>query len=764
MLYKNSNAPISDRVRDLISRMTIEEKIAQMLGVWQNKYEYFIDENGKFNKQLAKQHLQNGIGQIGRPSDTNASDIAAPDGETAREMAELTNAIQKFFVEETRLGIPVVFHEECLHGLLANEATSYPQPIGMAATFNPNLIEKVFGAIAEEARKRGAHQALTPVADIARDARWGRVEETFGEDPFLVSQMTCAAVRGLQGDLDFNNNKNLIATLKHFVAHGQPESGTNCAPVNISERELREVFLPPFKKAVQESKAASVMASYNEIDGVPSHANKWLLKDVLRKEWDFEGFVVSDYYGVKELHEREETFSHNLAHTKQEAALLAAKAGVNIELPDDEYYPELLNAVENGLIKEKEIEELIEKPLEYKFRLGLFDDPYVDPEEAARVVNKDEHEELALQAALQTVTLLKNSDSILPLAPNEEQTIAVIGPNADRLLLGGYSGQPKTYSTVLEGIKAKAGDNIRIVYSEGCKITKGGGWNIDDVTIPTKEEDEKLINRAVEVAYNADIIVLAVGGNEQTSREAWDKQHMGDRTSLDLFGRQNELVKAMKDTGRPIIALAFNGRPLSFKYLYESVDALLECWYLGQASGEAVADIIFGNYNPGGKLPISFPKSVGQIPVFYNHKPSARRGYLDDVSQPLFAFGYGLSYTNFAINNLKLENSTIAKDEAVDVSVDITNTGKYKGDEVVQLYIRDMVSSVTRPVKELKDFKRVTLEPGQKEKVSFTINPEQLSFYNIDMQYGVEPGEFKIMVGSSSREEDLLTTVLEVKD
>ena len=762
MLYKDSNYPIKKRVEDLVSRMTIEEKVAQMMSVWQNKYKYFIDENGRFNKDLANLNINNGVGQIGRPSDTNASEIAASDGETAREMAQLTNEIQKFFVEETRLGIPVVFHEECLHGVLANEGTSYPQPIGMAATFNPDLIESVFQAISEEARTRGAHQALTPVADVARDARWGRVEETFGEDPYLVSEMSCAAVRGLQGDRNFTSKDNIIATLKHFVAHGQPESGTNCAPANVSERVLREVFLPPFKKSITEAKAVSVMASYNEVNSIPSHANKWLLKDILRGEWGFNGYVVSDYYGVKELHEREETFSHGLAHNKKEAAILAAKAGVNIELPDDEYYPELVEAVYEGDIEEKEIDEIIWKPLEYKFRLGLFDDPYIDPDLADKVVNKKEHKRLAKKTALQTITLLKNKNSLLPLNISEIKNIAVIGPNADRELLGGYSGKPPTYTSVLEGIKDKIGNNTDILYSEGCRITKGGDWHVDEIDLPTEEEDQKLINEAVEVAQKAEIVILAVGGNEQTSREAWDKNHMGDRTSIDLFGRQNKLIKALKKTGKPIVGLVFNGRPLAFNFLYGCVDALFECWYLGQATGDAVADVLFGAYNPSGKLPISIPRSEGQIPVFYNHKPSARRGYLDGEVKPLFPFGFGLSYTDFELSNLQLEKSTIAKNESVNLTVDIKNVGSYAGDEVVQLYIRDKVSSVTRPVKELKDFKRVNLDPGQKKKVKFTITPDKLAFYNIDMDYIVEPGEFTLMVGNSSQDKDQLDATLEV--
>lgn len=762
--YKDPKLPIAERVQDLLSKMTLEEKVAQLCGIWQRKHEICLDENKKMNLELATKHLKHGIGQFGRPSDTSASEIGAYDGETARAMVELTNDVQKYFVENTRLGIPVVFHEECLHGHMANEGTSYPQPIALAATFNTKLVEKIYRTVAKEARARGGHQALSPVADVARDPRWGRVEETFGEDTCLVTEMAAAAVRGFQGNRDFTSNENVLATMKHFVAHGDPESGNNCAPVNVSERVLREVFLPPFKKCVVEEKVASVMASYNEVDAVPSHANKWLLKDVLRDEWKFDGFVVSDYYAVKELHERPETFNHGLAHNKMEAAVIAAKAGVNIELPDDEYYPQLVDAVKEGKISIEEIDELVRETLVYKFKLGLFENPYCDPDLAEAVVDSPEHRALAKEAALEVITLLKNENSIVPLNKTEKKKIAVIGPNADKELLGGYSGLPKYKSTLLNGIRNKVGDNAEITYAEGCKITVGGCWSHDEVNFPSFEENQKLIEEAVAVAKDADVVVLAVGGNEQTSREAWDINHMGDRTNLDLFGRQNDLINAIKELGKPMIAFVYNGRPLAFANLADKVDALYECWYLGQANGDAIADVLFGDFNPGGKIPMSVPKSVGQLPIYYNYKPSARRGYLEGTTEPLYPFGFGLSYTTFEMSNLSLEKTEIKKDESVKISIDIKNTGNMKGDEVVQLYIRDVVSSVTRPVKELKDFARVTLESGETKTVTFEITPEKLAFWDINMDFVVEPGEFKLMVGNSSRNEDLTSIILTVTE
>jgi len=753
--YKNPELEVDTRVADLLQRMTIEEKVAQMLCVWNQRKSLLVDENGYPDFKKFAQHLTHGIGQIARISDIQG-------GIDRKEIAEITNSIQRYFIENTRLGIPVIFHEECLHGLVAKDATSYPQPIGLASTFNPELIEDIYSAIAEDARSCGSHQALTPVLDVARDPRWGRVEETFGEDPFLVTRIGVAAVKGFQGDADFHDKKKMLATLKHFAAHGQPESGINCAPVNVSERLLRDTFLYPFKEAIQKGNACSVMASYNEIDGVSSHANKWLLRTVLRDEWGFNGSVVSDYFAITELNIREEAISHCMAKDKSEAALLAVRAGVNIELPDGDCYPNLVQLVKEKVVSECEIDELVSVLLKQKFLLGLFEDPFVHPDKINIEKKLRDDRKLALQAAHETIILLKNESNLLPLNLNEGSTIAVVGPNAERELIGGYSGIPKTVSTVLQGIKNKVGNRFNILYSEGCKITVGGSWNEDEVIFPDPQDDELAINEAVNVAKKSDIVILALGGNEQTSREAWDKGHMGDRTDLELFGRQNDLVRALLATGKNIIVILFNGRPLSIKYVSENIPAILECWYLGQESGNAVADVLFGDYNPSGKLPISFPRSAGHIPCYYNYKPSARRGYLNDDVSPLFPFGYGLNYTSFDFVNLRLEKSTIKLNESTRVLVDVVNTGSREGSEVVQLYIRDKFSSVTRPVKELKGFEKICLKPGEISPVALPITPESLAFTNIDMEYTVEPGEFEIMVGNSSRDEDLQKVVLKV--
>ena len=757
--FRDPQLPIEDRVDDLLTRMTLEEKAAQMRCIWRKKSETLVDEDGNFDLRKAEAAFADGcgIGQVARPSDTGK-------GKGPREMAELTNAIQKFFVERTRLGIPVLFHEECLHGHAAIAGTSFPQPVALAGTFNPELAEKIFTAVAEETRSRGAQQALAPVVDVARDARWGRFEETFGEDPFLVSRMGAAAVRGFQGDGTFRDKKRVLATLKHFAGHGQPESGMNCAPANVSLRLLRETFLLPFKHCIDHAGAVTVMASYNEIDGVPSHANLWLLRDVLRDEWGFKGYVVGDYFAVWELAYRPDTHGHFVARDKKEACALAVRAGVNIETPDEDCYLHLVELVRAGVLNECELDELVAPMLFWKFKLGLFDDPYVDPDEADRVVGNEESRTLALEAAKQSITLLKNEGNLAPLNLDDIKTIAVIGPNADRTLLGGYSGRPIHEVTVLEGIKARAGGLVKVLYSKGCDITIGGSWNQDEVIPSDPVEDRRQIADAIKVAQQADVIVLAIGGNEQTSREAWALNHQGDRARLELFGLQDELVQAMVATGKPVIVFLFHGAPLAIESLSRTVPVIFDCWYLGQECGRAVAGVLFGDFSPSGKLPATTPRSVGQLPSFYNHKPSARRGYLFDDGSPLYPFGFGLSYTSFAIQNLQLSKSKIRPDGMSRVRADVTNTGRREGTEVVQMYIRDRVSSVTRPVKELKGFRRVSLKPGETKSVELEITADLLAFYDVNMKYAVEPGEFEIMIGTSSRDADLQKVILEVED
>lgn len=743
-LYRNSGADVEARVSDLLGRMTLDEKVAQMLGVWQSKAQ-LLDAQSQFDAARAAALYPNGFGSFARPSDRRGavSPRVAP-GRDTRETIAMVNAVQHFAVEHTRLGIPVLFHEEGLHGYMANEATNFPQAIGLASSWDPDLVQRVNAITAREIRVRGVHLVLSPVVDVARDPRWGRIEETFGEDPFLVSQLGIAAVRGLQGDTLPLADGKVYATLKHFTGHGQPENGTNVGPASISERVLRENFFPPFEQIVKHTNVRAVMPSYNEIDGVPSHANRWLLHDVLRGEWGFAGALVSDYYGIEQL----ETL-HHVEPDAQAAAIRALNAGVDIDLPDGDAYRTLVDSVHAGKVTEQQIDAAVRRILRLKFQAGLFEHPYADAQAAEALTGNAEARALALEAAHRSVVLLKN-DGLLPLSVAGQHKLAVIGPNAAAVRLGGYSSMPRHVVTPLEGIRAKLAGRETVLYAQGVGITKNDDWWGDEVALADPRENARLIKAAVQVAAGADEIVLIVGDTEQTSREGWADTHLGDRDSLDLVGQQNELADALFALHKPIVVVLLNGRPLSVTHIAERANALIEGWYMGQEGGTALADILFGDANPGGKLPVSIARSVGQLPIFYNHKPSARRGYLFDTVEPLFPFGFGLSYTSFEIGAPALSATTIKPDEATTVTVDVKNTGARAGDEVVQLYIRDDVSSVTRPTLELKGFQRVTLAAGESRRLSFPITPEALRFWNADMRRVVEPGTFTVMAGADS--------------
>jgi beta-glucosidase len=597
------------------------------------------------------------------------------------------------------------------------------------------------------------------VLDLARDPRWGRTEETYGEDPYLVSRLGVAAVRGLQGDPFTGGAEHVVATAKHFAAHGQPEAGTNAGPANYAERMLREELFAPFEAVVREGKIGAVMASYNEINGIPSHVNTWLLKDILREEWGFEGFVISDGWGVDDLYRL-----HFVAADAADAAEKAFSSGVDIEL--GRCLLNLKQAVEARRITMEAVDDAVARILRVKFQLGLFENPFVDEGYALATTNSAEHRALALEAAQKSIILLKNEGGLLPLDPSGLRSLAVIGPNAAPIRLGGYSGHPGRAMSVLEGIRHKVGDAVDVLYAEGCGITRstndfGQMWVDDEVLPPDPARDEALIAEAVETARKADVTLLVLGDNEQTCREGWSPSHLGDRDSLDLPGRQEDLLRAVFDTGTPVILLLIEGRPASINFAVEHVPAILEGWYLGQEGGTAVADVLFGDVNPGGKLPITFPRSVGQLPAYYYHKPSARRGYLYSSVEPLFPFGHGLSYTTFEYTHLKLDREKISADEIATLSVDVTNSGDRAGDEVVQLYVHDPLSErVTRPVKLLKGFQRISLQPGECQTVSFPVGREQLQFLNESMQKVVEPGQFELMVGGSSK--DMHTVILEV--
>jgi len=762
-LYKDSKQPIDIRVNDLLSRMTVDEKVAQTMTIWQKRNDFLYDSNGIFDIEKAKKNLSFGIGEVNRPSE-NPNGSNGNMGRNPKQMAEITNSIQKFFVENTRLGIPVLFHEEALHGLPAKDATSFPQSIALASTWDEDLIKRIFTTVAAEVRSRGAQHVLAPVVDIARDPRWGRFEETYGEDPYLVSRMGVAAVKGFQGENSANgiDKNHVMATLKHLTGHGQPEAGNNISPANLGEREIREAFLPPFFAAIKEANAQAVMASYNEIDGVPSHASEFLLKKILKEEWGFKGLVVSDYGAISELQSR-----HHLTKTPAEAGILAFKTGVDIETPDIETYQYLKPAVESGKIAMEILDETVFRILKAKFLMGLFENPYVDVANAEVVSNIESSKKLAKEAADKAIVLLQNNDAFLPLDLSKIKKIAIIGPNANRKQLGGYSDSPKYVITLLDGIKNKFGDKIKVSYAEGCRLIEENQWNRwykNNITPTTSQDNKARIEEAVKVAENADVIILALGSDEALNREGWSENHLGDRSSIELFGQQNELINRLSILNKPIVVTLFNGAPLAIQNVQGKAKSILECWYLGQEGGNAVADVLLGNVNPSGKLPATFPRTTGQIPAYYNYKPTARRGYHFEDNSPLYHFGFGMSYTTFAYSKPFLNKSTIKIGEGTTLSMTITNSGNRDGDEIVQMYIRDLVSSVTRPVKELKGFKRVSLKAGESKTITLEITPEKLAMWDLQMKNTIEPGDFEIMVGSSSDDKDLQKIILKVEN
>jgi len=730
--YRNPSLPVSQRMQDLLKRMTLEEKVDQ-LSSWRRSA--MSTDNAEAQQIVEKiQKLSEPGSQVG-PRDT----------------AVLRNEAQKFLVERTRLGIPALFQGEALHGFMSNGSTSFPQVLGLASTWDPELVERVFSAAADEMAAAGVRQAFTPVLDLARDPRWGRTEETYGEDPFLVSRMGVAAIRGLQGTSFVIDRHHVLATAKHFAAHGQPEGGRNTAPANYSERILRESFFMPFQAAVEEAHVASVMASYNEIDGIPSHINHWLLDRVLRQEWRFQGYVTSDGGGLQML-----VNTHHVAADYAEAARKALAAGVDFDLSDGSVYQTLIEQARSGIIPEKQIDDAVERVLAAKFRLGLFENPYADPDYAAQVTNSREHKELALKAAEEAIVLLKNEGNLLPLDGKKIKSVAVIGPNAADVHLGGYSRDPGPGNqvSILEGIRQRVGAGIKLLYAEGCKLTSAkpgwAGWYVDNVALIDPPTQAQSIQEAAVLARQADVAILVVGENESTNREAWSERHLGDRDSLDLLGAQDKLVQAVIDTGIPTVVFLINGRPLSINYAAQHARAIIEGWYLGEQGGIAAARVLFGDINPGGKLPVTFPRSVGQIPAYYDHKPSRDRSYAFTNSQPLFPFGYGLSYTTFGFDNLRVEPALMDAGGTTTVRVEVTNTGNREGAETPQLYMHQRVASVTQPVKQLRGFRRVSLRPGEKTTVEFLITPETLSILDINMRGRVEPGTFDIMVGPDS--------------
>ncbi|SFF06352.1 beta-glucosidase [Chitinophaga sp. CF118] len=743
--YKNKQLSPDKRAKDLLSRMTLEEKVMQTQCLWAEKSR-LLNEKGEFDEAKASTVLKDGVGELARLNEKRGPNS---EGLHPKEQALLYNKIQHFFIDKTRLGIPVMVHEESLHGQQTQDATNYPVPIALASTWNENLMTDIYSNVAAEVRARGGQQVLAPVIDIVRDPRWGRTEETMGEDPYLISRLAVAQIKAYQGDGLYLGENKVAATLKHFGIHGQSEGGINVSPSNIDERTAREVFFKPFKACIQEAKAMNVMACYNEVFGVPATINSYLLKDILRKEWGFTGVVVSDYYAIRDI----QTL-HKVTPSLDEAGALAFNAGIDIETPDPDGYKNLQQSVSSGKISRAALDTAVMRILVNKFRLGLFDNPYVDVNKADTIVGSPSKRAVAYRAAQEAMVLLKNDNHFLPLDKNKVKTIALIGPNADKCLLGGYSGKPRVSISPLQALKERYGKTMNILYAEGVTLTDKNNWFADTIRLATSNNADK-IAAAVAVAKQADVVVLFVGENESMSREGWASNHLGDLPTLELLNGQNELIKAITALDKPTCAFVNSGPPLCISELVNAVPAVMQCWYLGQEGGYAMADALFGDINPSGKLPVSFPRTTGHIPAYYNYKPSARRGYnLGFDASPLFAFGHGLSYTTFAYSNLSLSAKTIKANEKVKVSIDVKNSGSIKGEEVVQLYIRDDYSSVPRPVKELKGFKKISLEPGQSQTVTFTIDAEALSFYDKNMNWITEPGTFTIMVGTASDKTD----------
>jgi beta-glucosidase len=723
--YQEPSLSIKRRVADLLARMTVEEKVAQLgsrpsFTDWQEWIRCTLEEKIAHSQAVP-------------PGDV----IGAGVGQLSLLLRELppksaaakANEIQRYARENTRLGIPPIIHDEGLHGLLCNDATSFPQAIAMASSWHPELLEEVAAAIGKETWARGIHQLLSPTINIARDPRCGRTEETYGEDPYLASRMAVAFVRGVQ-------SQGVVTTPKHYAANFVGDGGRDSYAVHFSERLLREVYFPAFEASVREGGALSIMAAYNSLDGVPCSCNRWLLTEVLRDEWGFEGYVVSDYDSVIHI-----LTKHAVAADKQEVAKKAVEAGLEVELPQTDCYGEpLLEGLEQGAISAEAVDEAVRRVLAVKFRLGLFDEPFVDEEQAEAVCNTAEHRVLALQMAREGIVLLKNEGAALPLA-KEVKSIAVIGPQADEPRLGGYTWDGyarERIITPLQGIRERAND-LQVHFAQGCTVT---GDSKDGFA------------EALQAARQSEVALLFVGNNRQTEGE------QRDRADLDLPGVQCELIKQVAATGVPTIVVLINGSAVTMLDWIDQVGAVVEAWYPGEAGGTAIAEVLFGDTNPSGKLPITFPRMVGQLPLYYNYKPSGRiYNYVDLAGKPLFPFGHGLSYTTFVYRNLHIR---LERKKTVKVSLEVENTGERAGDEVVQLYIHDVVASVARPVKELKGFRRISLQPHEMQEVTFEVPVQQLGLYDAGMQYTVEPGEFEIMVGSSSGD-IRLTGQLEIK-
>ena len=742
--YKNPDLSDEARVDDLLSRMTLIEKVGQM--------SQFVgpEHIARSEKNMTIEEMQAGD-TFGIYPNLHSSQI--PDVIKKGRVGSFlhvknpkeANFLQKHAIQ-SRLGIPLLIGIDAIHGNgLVKGATIYPSPITMASSWNLDLVEQASIQTAQEVRANGAHWAFTPNIDIARDARWGRVGETFGEDKFLVSEMGVAVINGLQQG-DFSSDTSVLATAKHFVAGSDPINGLNLSPMDVSIRSLREDYFPPFERAI-DAGVFTLMAAHNEVNGVPAHGNRFLLTEVLRDEWDFQGFVVSDWLDVERL----KTY-HRTAPTFKEAVYQSVDAGMDMHMHGPKFLMPLVRLVKQGRIPESRIDDAVRPILLAKFRLGLFENPFVDLSDAKKLMFNKDHKQTALELARQGIVLLKNSDNILPLS--DEKRIFITGPNANNHSIMGdwVLPQPEeNITTIVEGLKEVAKSSTKIDYF--------------DLEGSVRRIHPEQILKAAKKAKSADVAIVVVGSNPlRYDRKGKTSGENVARSSIGLFGNQLELVRAIQASGTPTIVVLINGRPLAEPWIVENVDALIEAWEPGAMGGKALAEIVFGDVNPSGKLPITVPYSVGHMQAIYNHKPSALvRKYADAPTHNLYEFGYGLSYSEFEYTNVRLSKSKIENNESTQLFVTVKNTSQYAGDEIIQLYIRDKFSQVTRPVKELKGFKRISLKPGEERVVNFAITPDMLAYYNLKMNWVVEPGDFRIMVGGSSRKSDLKSVKLKVK-
>ncbi len=741
--YQNPKLSVEQRVNDLVSRMTLQEKVGQLRCTLAWNY-YTIKGKNIEPSELFKKDIAEG--QIGMLWGTYRADPwtqkSLENGLTPELAAKAGNALQKYVMEHTRLGIPLFLAEEAPHGHMAIGTTVFPTGFGMAATWNPALIEKTGEVIGQEIRLQGGHISYGPVLDLAREPRWSRVEETMGEDPVLAGELGAAMVKGLGGG-NLSKPYSTIATLKHFIGYGTTEAGQNGGITIAGPRELQESFLPPFKKAINAG-ALSVMTSYNSLDGIPSTCSKALLTDLLRTQWGFNGFVVSDLYSIDGIHG-----THRVADTKQQAGVMALKAGVDADL-GALAFGRLEDAVQKGMVTEAEIDVAVKRILKMKFEMGLFEHPYVDAAQAKQLVRSDNNKAVALQVAREVITLLKNQNHVLPLS--KTQKVLVCGPNADNVynMLGDYTAPQEdgNVKTILAGIRSKLPAS-QVTYVKGCAVRDTTASNIAE---------------AVAAAKEADVIVVAVGGSsardfktsyKETGAAVTDSKTISDmdcgegfdRATLTPLGHQMQLLKALKATGKPLVVVYIEGRPMDKSWAAQHADALLTAYYPGQEGGTAIADVLFGDYNPAGRLPVSVPANVGQIPVYYNKKPPLPHDYVEMSARPLYAFGYGLSYTTFKYDDLNIEETG---DTQFKVTFNVTNTGDMDGDEVVQLYLHDEFASTAQPMMQLKKFSRIFIPKGETKQVSFTLEAEDLEIVDQEMNHVVETGDFTVMIGPSS--------------